>query len=127
MTTILLDPTLRRARIMRVTVAALTTIAVAALALCALELRAHERPAPTLPSPRRPSKTSGRRPYFGRDPVTGRGLAHKPPPLAHAIAELTDGAAAHPAEVIAFIEPSVAGALASLRAHARTISTAAFT
>src|SRR3954447_5068982 len=109
MTTILLDPTLRRARIMRVTVAALTVVAVAALALCAFELRATERPAPALPSPRHAGKTSGRRPYFGRDPVTGRGLAHKPPAAAkmaaapaHVIGDLVHVEAAHPAEVIAF-------------------------
>jgi hypothetical protein len=52
MTTILLDPTLRRARIVRVTVAVLITAAVGASAFCAAELRAHDRPGPALPSPR---------------------------------------------------------------------------
>lgn len=130
MTTILIDPTLRRARIMRVTVAVLLLATVAVVARSALELRPRERAAPALPSPRRGSKSAGRRPVFGQRPAAGQ----RRRPLQPAIGARQSGAVAtgHAAtlrapDVTAFIDPSVVGAIASLKAHATRITTAAVT
>jgi cellulose synthase/poly-beta-1,6-N-acetylglucosamine synthase-like glycosyltransferase/peptidoglycan/xylan/chitin deacetylase (PgdA/CDA1 family)/spore germination protein YaaH len=126
MTTILLDPTLRRARIVRATVAVLLLAAVGATALCAVELRARERPAPTLPSPRRGSKSAGRRPYFGQRPAAGQPRRLRKPSIdASSAADLVLDR--RPPHVTAFIDPTVSGALTSLRTHASQISAAAFT
>jgi peptidoglycan-N-acetylglucosamine deacetylase len=134
MTTILLDPTLRRARIVRVTVAVLFAASVGAIALCAVALRARERPAPTLPSPRRGSKSAGRRPPFGQRPAAGQHGRPRKPSIdasastsAETVTTTQIGDGVQPPRVTAFVDPSVTGALASLRAHASQISAVAFT
>jgi len=126
MTTILLDPTLRRARIVRATVAVLVFAAVGTTAWCAVALRGHARPAPTLPSPRRGSKSAGRRPYFGQRPAAGQPRRLRKPSndASGAVDVAIDQ---RPPRVTAFIDPTVTGALSSLRAHASQISAAAFT
>jgi len=116
MTTILLDPTLRRARIVRATVAALLFAAVAAIAFCAFALRVRERPGPTLPSPRRGGKSAGRRPYFGQArPAAGqtRRTRRRSSEASHTVERVIDHRAPR---VTAFIDPTVTGAIASLRA-----------
>ena len=127
MTTILLDPTLRRARIVRITVAALLAIGLAFAGFCAAALRAVPRAAPALPLLRRGSKSAGRRPVCGqRRPVTGqRALPGLPRSRRRRATEITRTFA--PPEVTAFVDPTVPGALESLRAHARQIETAAVT
>jgi hypothetical protein len=115
MTTILLDPTLRRARIARVSVAVIAFVAVAIALRSAHELRPRDRAAPTLPSPRRGSKSAGRRPPFGHDPAAGQRRRRQQP----SIDASRDGSPAvplrapsRPPRVTAFIDPSVAGAVA---------------
>jgi peptidoglycan/xylan/chitin deacetylase (PgdA/CDA1 family)/spore germination protein YaaH len=126
MTTLLLDPTLRRARIVRITVAALLTIAVATAALCAAALRGVPRSAPSLPLALRGSNSAGRRPVCGQRPVTGqRTLARSRRSRRRRATEITRVFV--PPKVTAFVDPSVSGALDSLRAHARQIETAAMT
>lgn len=140
MTTLLIDPTLRRARVVRAIVAVLAAVAVGAIAIGAAELRARERPAPALPSPRRGSKSAGRRPPFGRRPAAGsarrpeaRQSAHpssataSPAPLLATPASPTAAARLRPPRVTAFVDPSVTGALASLRAHGSQLAGVAFT
>lgn len=137
MTTILLDPTLRRARIMRATVAVFILVAVGAAALCAVELRARERPGPALPSPRRGSKSSGRRPYFGqRAPVKPERRLRRDAPDARAARPHAPGVGDNRAprvtndgapRVTAFVDPSVRAALSSLQAHATQLAAVAFT
>ncbi|HEX6838070.1 MAG TPA: glycosyl hydrolase family 18 protein, partial [Polyangia bacterium] len=124
MTTILIDPTLRRARRMRATVAVVCAFTVGAMALGAIELRARDRPAPALPSPRRGSKSAGRRPPFGRRPAAGPPRRLGKPVREPARSPTTKVRAPR---VTAFVDPSVTGAVASLGAHASELAAAAFT
>lgn len=119
---------MRRARIVRTTVAVITVSIVATLAICALDLRATNHAAPTLPSPRRPSKTSGRHPVYGQR----AGAAHRK--FDHAVRDrqehplsIADAMPFTPPTVIAFLDPSVKGSITSLQKHVAQISSVAMT
>jgi cellulose synthase/poly-beta-1,6-N-acetylglucosamine synthase-like glycosyltransferase/peptidoglycan/xylan/chitin deacetylase (PgdA/CDA1 family) len=125
MTTILLDPTMRRARIMRATVAVITVSLLGVLAICAIDLRAANCAAPTLPSPRHGGKSAGRRPVYGqrrRSETATTPLDRRAPSSLFA----NDGALEPPA-VIAFLDPSVKGAISSLQRNAPRIASVAMT
>jgi hypothetical protein len=68
---VLIDPSLRRARIVRVTVGALALLALAIAAVFVREVRARPRAAPPLRSPRHAPLDGTRRPVTGRRPGAG--------------------------------------------------------
>src|SRR5581483_599094 len=106
MNMLLIDPTLRRARLVRATVAAIALVSVGTLAIFARGLTGATRPAPSLPSPRRPAARVPNRPLPGRRPAYGRKgpVARERPrvPIARATPRLP---------VIAFVDPAARGAL----------------
>ncbi len=120
MTTVLIDPTLRRARIVRGCLAFLLLFTVGAATIFASGLRGDARVPPPLPSPRKVVQTAGRRPVRGRRPVTGI-LGRS------ANARAGDRSEPRPREVIAFVDPSAKGALVSLDRHAEALSAIAAT
>lgn len=123
MTTLLLDPTLRRARIASATVAVLVTLTSALLGVCAIELRFGDRPAAASPTRSAAGQSPSRRPGYGSCPAAGQ------PECAHAHAGVADegqGLTAHlpfPApELTAFVDPAIPGSAESLRRHATQIT-----
>jgi hypothetical protein len=67
MTHVLIDPSLRRARIVRFAVAAIALVLVGLSVIFALELSAGSHLSMALASPRRASNSAGRRPVRGRN------------------------------------------------------------
>jgi cellulose synthase/poly-beta-1,6-N-acetylglucosamine synthase-like glycosyltransferase/peptidoglycan/xylan/chitin deacetylase (PgdA/CDA1 family) len=124
MANVLLDPTLRRARIVRTTVAVMLVGSAGFAAISAVELRPRDQPALVLQTPRRPSKSSRRQPVCGRCPVTGRAHPHRPTSRRAPEVSAHRRRAFAPPEVTAFVDSSVAGSLESLRRHADQITTA---
>jgi cellulose synthase/poly-beta-1,6-N-acetylglucosamine synthase-like glycosyltransferase/peptidoglycan/xylan/chitin deacetylase (PgdA/CDA1 family) len=125
MSTILVDPSLRRARYVRVVFAILVAAIVTVLAVFGYGLRASAHPAPSLPSPRRavarsPRRPGGgqRRPLLVRDPAAGQPRARR--------AAVARASFPRP-DVIAFVDPMVNGALVSLDRHADAIAEVATT
>ena len=126
MTTLLLDPTLRRARIAGATVAALFAVFAAVVTACAIELcsvdgtgsRSVERPLA--------GQSSSRQPAAGSCPPAGRRgqLESDPPDIDRRRCPESSDELLIP-ELTVFVDPSVHGAAESIRRHARQITTVA--
>ncbi|HJU24242.1 MAG TPA: hypothetical protein VJ891_17190 [Casimicrobiaceae bacterium] len=66
MSIVLIDPTLRRARIVRASLVILALVFIGSAALFARRLRAENRDPPSLPSPRKALVSGAKRPARGR-------------------------------------------------------------
>src|SRR5258706_28513 len=117
MTTLLIDPTLRRARIVRTCLVFLVVFVVGTTTLFIRGLRAIPRAPLALAAPRRAAEMAGRRAIRGQRPVSGQRGARPTPSTS---ADRTPATAARPARrraLIAFADPPVPGALRSLARH----------
>ena len=124
MENILIDPSLRRARRVRLSAGFLVAAAAFVLVIFGRGLHVERRSPPVLPSPRRAVARAARRPVAGQRPIFGRASLHR------AVATndpIDSNEAAPPPHVIAFVEPTVRGALVSIDRHAEAISEVATT
>lgn len=126
MTTLLLDPTLRRARIAGATVAGLFAIFAAVVIVCATDLCSPARPDCRATPLQTAGGSSSRQPAAGSCPAAGRrNLSGSD---ANNI-EWTTGAASPNdfllPELTVFVDPTVQGAAESLKRHATQITTVA--
>jgi peptidoglycan/xylan/chitin deacetylase (PgdA/CDA1 family)/spore germination protein YaaH/GT2 family glycosyltransferase len=130
MKTILVDPTLSRARRLRFSVGMSLLLMLAIAAIFVRGLRPGRAAPPALRSPRKAIATRSARPAAGQ--LSGHRTARDfpveknfaPRAIARTVVASATGA---PPRVIAFVEPSVPGARESLVAHADQIAVAAFT
>jgi cellulose synthase/poly-beta-1,6-N-acetylglucosamine synthase-like glycosyltransferase/peptidoglycan/xylan/chitin deacetylase (PgdA/CDA1 family) len=126
MTPVLIDPTLRRARLVRASLLLVSVAALLVIALFCRGLRGLGRAPLALPAPRRGLAAARRlprpprvpRPVLGRRPKSGRTAGRGEPPAP------TAGYEDAP-DVIAFLDPTVVGALASLDRHADALAAVA--
>src|SRR5205085_334731 len=119
MTPVLVDPSLRRARIVRALSLVLVAVMATTIGVFCRGIRARGRTPFTLPSPRR-GIVAARRAFRperperpGRRPKPGHASGHRA-----AAASPWSG----PPDVIAYLDPSAPGALASLDRHADALA-----